>query len=67
LAPSVSQLEGHDDASGWLTIVKLESSPLGGTMVEVDPLMVASGPKDELPLEALPLPPMSLPDARPNP
>src|SRR5580692_3175299 len=46
LAPSVSQLEGHDTASGVPTTMKLESSPLAG-MPEVDPLaMVASGPEE---------------------
>jgi hypothetical protein len=57
LAPSWSHVEGQEAASGVLTVkVKLESSPLLGMPLELEPLAVASGPDDELPLVALVLP-----------
>jgi hypothetical protein len=65
LAPSVSQVEGHEAASIEPT-VKLESSPLPGMTIEVEPLVVVASGEDELPLAAAPLL-AELPETAPKP
>jgi hypothetical protein len=67
LAPRASHVDGHEGPDSGVVTTKLESSPMLGNPLELDPLVVASMPEepdDELPLVATELPE---PDPKPFP